>query len=120
MPPDARHAPGAQPGSSPGRGHTRLMRTAVGLAGAGSLALLLAALTGSTPLAVMVVAMAVTGIVLLVRDWRGDRDRPHVPGAQPADDDAGASASEPDLSPDEFSPDISAYPGGPSSDARAD
>ncbi len=89
---------------------------------AGVLALLVAALTGSTPLAVVVIALAAAGIVQLVRDWRHDR------GAEPAGEAAAPVAvqqpepapPETALSADEFSPDISTDPDGPSSNARAD
>jgi len=79
----------------------------------GLVALVLALLTGSTPLAVVVVGLAVAGIVLLLRDWRDERNR--APLARSTD-------NEPDhrLTADEFSPDISADPDGPSSNARAD
>jgi hypothetical protein len=84
----------------------------------GLIALVLAVLTGSTPLAVIVVALAVTGIVLLVRDWREDRAR--VPAEPPPAVVEAASAEPHHLSADEYSPDISTDPEGPSSDARAD
>lgn len=95
----------------------------LGLAIAGLLALIVAALTGSTPLAVVVIALAAAGIVQLVRDWRHDRSaapaeapaRPVPPADQPAAQSAAAG-----LTPDDFTPDISTDPGGPSSDARAD
>lgn len=85
----------------------------------GLVALVIAALTGSTPLAVVVIALAVAGIIQLVRDWR----------REPAPDpDAAAGrvaaprpvSTDPRLSADEFAPDISTDPDGPSSDARAD
>ena len=80
----------------------------------GLVALVVAVLTGSTPLAVIVVALAITGIALLVRDWRADRARV---AAEP-DPVVAVDAHQP--RPDEFSPDISTDPNGPSSDARAD
>ena len=84
----------------------------------GLVALVVAVLTGSTPLAVIVVALAITGIVLLVRDWRADRAR-IVPEPDPVlDEEPPVDAHQP--RPDEFSPDISTDPDGPSSDARAD
>lgn len=83
----------------------------------GLVALVVAVLTGSTPLAVIVVALAVVGIVLLVRDWRTDRARVAVEPPRAVD----VAPPEPDhLRPDEFAPDISGDPEGPSSDARAD
>lgn len=89
------------------------MRAVAILTIAGLVALVVALLTGSTPLAVVVIGLAVAGIVVLMRDWREERNRAPV---DPASD------GEPDhrLSPDEFSPDISADPDGPSSNARAD
>jgi hypothetical protein len=84
----------------------------------GVVALVLAVLTGSTPLAVIVVALAISGIVMLVRDWRADR---HPVIADPAPVVIAATPPESHhLTPDEFSPDISTDPHGPSSDARAD
>lgn len=87
----------------------------------GVIALVVAVLTGSTPLAMIVVALAVTGIVLLVREWRDDRaSGPALAPAALHDAASGNSRSGESLSPDEFSPDISTDPNGPSSDARAD
>lgn len=94
------------------------------LAVGGAVALILAMLTGSTPLAIVVVALALAGIVQLIRDWRAE----HAEHAAPVGGDAGpdTAAVEPTsdrsdgLSPDEFTPDISADPDGPSSDARVD
>jgi hypothetical protein len=84
------------------------------LAITGLIALVVALLTGSTPLAVLVVGLAVAGLVLLLRDWRHDGIRhPEAAPEQIADVPG-------ELSPDEFSPDISSDPDGPSSDARAD
>ncbi len=83
----------------------------------GLVALVVAVLTGSTPLAVVVVALAIAGIVLLVRDWREDRKNV-VAEPLPVIDDMSADPHH--LTPDEFSPDISTDPDGPSSDARAD
>jgi choline-glycine betaine transporter len=100
-----------------------MVRAVVVLAVAGLVALVVAALTGSSPLAVVVVALAVAGIVQLVRDWRDERSLCPVAPAEPAHEPA---APEPDpattdgLAPDEFTPDISTAPDGPSSDARAD
>ncbi len=89
------------------------MRAVAILAIAGLIALVVAMLTGSTPLAVVVIGLAIAGIVLLLRDWRAERNRPGSEADEP-----GASAHG--LSADEFSPDISTDPNGPSSDARAD
>lgn len=91
------------------------------LAIAGLVALVVAALTGSTPLAVVVIALAAAGIVQLVRDWR------HEPGPPPAAEEAPPlpppdepESAQSGLTPDDFTPDISTDPNGPSSDARAD
>ncbi len=87
----------------------------------GLVALVLAVLTGSTPLAMLVIALAVIGIVMLVRNWREERrdvlgrESGPSPGAEL---DADPRRTGPN--PDEFSPDISGDPDGPSSDARAD
>ena len=89
------------------------MRVVLMLAVAALIALAVAILTGSTWPAILVVLLAAAGIVLLLRDWRSDRSVP----AQPVLKDTGESSS---LRPDEFAPDISADPSGPSSDARAD
>lgn len=100
------------------RRQTGRVRAVVVLAVLGLFGIVLAALTGSTPLAVVVIALALAGIVQLVRDWR--REPAHEPVREPS-----ASAGEPapgtaELSADDFSPDISTDPDGPSSDARAD
>lgn len=99
---------------------TGCVRAVSGLAIAGLIALVVAALTGSTPLAVVVVALAAAGIVQLVRDWRQDRSAapPRPRPATPSDQSLRESAAA--LAPDDFSPDISTDPDGPSSDARAD
>lgn len=91
------------------------MRAVAFLTTAGVIGLVVALLTGSTPLAVVVIGVALSGIFLLLRDWRDDRKRApeHIPA-----DGGGALAHR--LSADEFSPDISGDPDGPSSDARAD
>ncbi len=89
------------------------MRAVAILTITGLVALVVALLTGSTPLAVLVIGLAVAGITLLIRDWRDDRNRASAETS---------SEGEPGhrLSPDEFSPDISTDPNGPSSNARAD
>jgi hypothetical protein len=88
------------------------------LAITGLVALVVALLTGSTPLAILVIGLALAGIALLLRDWRDDRHRALVDISGRFDDAGGDSHHA--LSPDEFAPDISADPNGPSSDARAD
>lgn len=87
------------------------MRVVVILTLAALAALVIALVTGSTWPALGVIALAGAGIVLLLRDWRSDRMAPSEREAV-AGDDA--------LRPDEFAPDISADPNGPSSDARSD
>lgn len=83
------------------------------LAVAALVALVIALLTGATVPALAVVALAVAGIVMLVRDWRAssadDNSEPEEP-----------EVSESHLEANDLSPDISTRPGGPSSDARAD
>lgn len=107
-------------GSRDRRAHTKGVRSVAILTIGGLVALAVAVLTGSTPLAVIVVALAFTGIVLLLRDWRADRARARLPSVEPAPITQAASAAAHHLAPDEFSPDISTDPEGPSSDARAD
>lgn len=89
------------------------MQVVTALAIGALLALALAILTGSTVAAFAVVGLAGTGIALLLRDWRADRRSP------PADPDPDPDPGQPSR-PDEFAPDISADPDGPTSDARAD
>lgn len=98
------------------------MTLVVVLALAGLVALLIAIMTGSTVVAVIVIALAILGILLLVRDWRTER-RQSVSdghGDSPAGDPAATGTSAARMNPDMFSPDISADGNGPSSDARAD
>lgn len=87
---------------------------------AGLVSLVAALLTGSTLLAIVVIALAVLGIVLLLRDWRTERRMPMPVDPTPDSHAVVAAAVEAPLSPDGFSPDISQVQGGPSSDARAD
>jgi hypothetical protein len=93
----------------------------LGLAIAGLLALVVAALTGSTPLAVVVIALAAAGIIQLLRDWRHERGpSPTGVETQPVAPAGEPESAPPGLTPDDFTPDISTDPNGPSSDARAD
>jgi len=97
------------------------VRAVLWLAIAGLLALVIAALTGSAPLAVVVMALAGAGIVQVVRDWR--HERAVLPAGRetgPAPPQPSPQAPDTGLSPDDFAPDISGHPDGPSSDARAD
>jgi len=83
--------------------------------------LVVALFTGSTWAGFAVIALAALGIVLLVRDWRTERLGIVASRSGPkASDDAGTCSAEGPLTPDEFSPDLSTDPDGPSSDARAD
>jgi hypothetical protein len=86
----------------------------------GLIALIIAGLTGSTPLAIVVIALAVAGIVQLTRDWRRDSGGEPVTEDEPAHPEASTAGEAPRLTVDDFSPDISTDPNGPSSDARAD
>jgi hypothetical protein len=83
--------------------------------------LFVALFTGNTWASLAVVALAALGIILLVRDWRTDRLSVVAGRSGPAaSDDPGTELAEGPLTPDEFSPDLSTDPEGPSSDARAD
>ncbi len=97
------------------------MRVVALVALAGLVALVVALLTGSTLLAILVIALAALGIVLLLRDWRAERRAPVPALHSPAgDDDRSSEDAAAPMSPDMFSPDISGTQDGPSSDARAD
>jgi hypothetical protein len=98
------------------------MTIVVVLALAGLVALLVAIMTGSTFVAVIVIALAVLGILLLVRDWRAERRQSasNGHGDSPAEDHAATASDGTRMDPDMFSPDIAADGNGPSSDARAD
>lgn len=98
-----------------------MVRPVVLVALAGLIALVIALLTGSTPLAVLVVALAIVGIVMLLRNWRDEGRRDHGQASGPAIvEEFGAGDARAAPSADELSPDISGDPDGPSSDARAD
>ena len=95
------------------------MRTVIALAIAALAALVVALITGSTWPALAVVALAGAGIVLLLRDWRAERSAVSEPVDEPNHVDHRVEHRvEPHA--DEFSPDVSTYPNGPSSDARSD
>jgi len=98
------------------------MTLVVVLALAGLVTLLVAILTGSTFVAVVVIALAALGILLLVRDWRAERRRAASgePGDSPAEGTTASGTAAARIDPDMFSPDIAADGKGPSSDARAD
>ncbi len=84
---------------------------------AGLVTLLIAVLTDSTYVAIAVVALAVIGILLLLRDWRAEHKQafPVQTTEAPPDDPV-----DPAMTPEMFAPDISSDGRGPSSDARAD
>jgi hypothetical protein len=94
----------------------------VGVLAVTALIVLVGALfTGNAWAGLAVIALAALGIVLLVRDWRTDRLGAVASRSGPAaSDDPGTELAEGPLTPDEFSPDLSTDPDGPSSDARAD
>ena len=97
------------------------MRVVGVLAVTALIVLVVALLTGNTWAGLAVIALAALGIVVLVRDWRTDRLGVVAGRAGPATaDDPGTELAEGPLTPDEFSPDLSTDPDGPSSDARAD
>jgi ABC-type nickel/cobalt efflux system permease component RcnA len=98
------------------------MTIVVVLALASLVALLVAILTGSTFVAVIVIALAALGILLLVRDWRAERRQSASAGHDDAtaEEHHAAVSDEARMSPDMFSPDITIDGDGPSSDARAD
>ena len=96
------------------------MRVVAVLAATGLIALVIAVFTGSTWAAAVVIVAATAGIVLLLRDWRGERARNLANPSESAPSTAsGVTTSGSALTPDEFSPDLSTDPDGPSSDARA-
>ncbi len=79
----------------------RSVTLVVVLALAGLVALLVAIMTGSTFVAVIVIALAVLGILLLVRDWRAERRQSASDGhddSPAGDDDATEVGREPDES----------------------
>ena len=97
------------------------MRVVAVLAVAGLITLIVALVTGSTWAALAVIALAVMGIVRLLRDWRTDRIRNTARRPGPvSSEESDARLPESALTPDDFSPDLSTDPDGPSSDARAD
>jgi hypothetical protein len=95
------------------------VRIVVVVALAGLIALLVAVLTDNTFVAIGVIALAALGILLLLRDWRADRQ--HAAPDEAADGDLpDTEPVDADMSPEMFAPDISTDGRGPSSDARAD
>jgi hypothetical protein len=97
------------------------MRVVAVLAVAASVALVVAWLTNSAWAAAAVIAMAVAGIAVLLRDWRGEHGRAVADRFQAViTAQSVASSPETQLAPDDFVPDLSPDPDGPSSDARAD
>lgn len=97
------------------------MRIVAKLTAAALAALLVTLLTGNPWVAVAVITLAAAGIVVLVRDWRGDRCRAITGRSGPKSDQrVRIPTPAAPLVPDDFSPDVSPDPTGPSSDARAD
>jgi len=97
------------------------MRVVGILAGAALIVLVVGLFTGNPWAGLAVIALAALGIVLLVRDWRTERLGVVASRSGPeASDDLGTCPAEGPLTPDDFSPDLSTDPDGPSSDARAD
>lgn len=96
------------------------MRIVVVVALAGLITLVVAVLTDNTFVAVGVIALAVLGILLLLRDWRADRRQPAAPVKAAEDDEPEPETVAIPISPEMFAPDISTDGGGPSADARAD
>jgi len=97
------------------------MRVVAVLAVAGLITLVVALLTDSTWAAIAVIVLAVAGIALLLRDWRGGQTgNSPSDSRQPAHEEPGVEEIESPLAADDFSPDLSTDPDGPSSDARAD
>jgi hypothetical protein len=96
------------------------MRVVVLLAVAGLVALIVAVSTGSAWAAGVVIALASAGIVLLLRDWRGERTGGGIHSGSASLGTPPIGEPDASLIPDDFSPDLSTDPQGPSSDARAD
>ncbi len=86
------------------------MQVVAALAAVAVVALVVTLVTGSVSFAVLAIATAAAGMVLLLRDWRSEQARVRQPSER-----AGGGPG-----PDAWAPDISADPDGPSSDARAD
>ena len=96
------------------------MRVVGVLAVTALIVLVVALFTGNSWAGLVVIALAALGIVVLVRDWRTDRLSVATGRSGPATaDDPGPEPAKGPLTPDEFSPDLSTDPDGPSSDARA-
>ena len=96
------------------------MRVVALLAVGALIALIVAVTTGSAWAAAAVIALAIAGIVLLVRDWHGERTGGGINSGLVSNATSPSEASGASLTPDDFSPDLSTDPQGPSSDARAD
>ncbi|WP_319428639.1 hypothetical protein [Mycobacterium sp. RTGN5] len=96
------------------------VRIVVVVALAGLITLVVAVLTDNTFVAFGVIALAVLGILLLLRDWRADRRQPTAPVEGAEDDGPEPETVAIAISPELFAPDIATDGHGPSADARAD
>ena len=106
-----------------------MLTVVLGVAVIGVAMLAVAVLTGNTIVALVVIAIAAVGLVLLARDWLGERRPLDATG-----EDDGLAADEamnghvpapednaPALEPDEFEPDVLyEEPNAPAEDAAAD
>lgn len=95
------------------------VRIVVAVALAALITLVAALLTDNTFVALGVIALAVLGMLLLLRDWRGARnEEPASVAVEPEQPECETVAIR--ISPEMFNPDIGDDGSGPSSDARAD
>jgi hypothetical protein len=106
-----------------------MLTVVLGVAVIGIAMLAVAVLTGNTIVALVVIAIAAVGLVLLARDWLGERRPLDATGADhrwAADEakDGHVPAPEdnaPALEPEEFEPDVlGEEPNAPAEDAAAD
>jgi hypothetical protein len=82
----------------------------LGIAVVGIVVLTAAILTDSTIIALVVIALAAAGLLLLAREWWGERSRPSTEASSPANEEPAPEAvdvhSAAELEPDGFEPDI--------------
>jgi hypothetical protein len=106
-----------------------MLTVVFGVAIIGIAMLAVAVLTGNTIVALVVIAIAAVGLLLLARDWLGERRPLDATGEdhQWAADEAknghvpGPEDNAPALEPDEFEPDVLyEEPNAPAEDAAAD